>query len=57
MCYTLLSVISRHQVNPGIAYWTAVKTILKYLRRTKDMFLIYEGEPELVVRGYADASF
>jgi hypothetical protein len=39
-----LSVISRHQINPGIAHWTVVKTILKYLRRTNDMFLVYEGD-------------
>ena len=30
--------------------------ILKYLRRTKDMFLIY-GDSELKVRGYTNASF
>jgi hypothetical protein len=52
-----LSVASRHQVNPGFAHWTVVKTILKYLRKSKDMFLIYGGETELVVRGYTDASF
>jgi Reverse transcriptase (RNA-dependent DNA polymerase) len=52
-----LSVTSRHQANPGIAHWIVVKTILKYLRMTKDMFLIYGGETELVVRGYTDASF
>ncbi|GKC06803.1 hypothetical protein Tco_0998413 [Tanacetum coccineum] len=26
------------------AHWTAVKSILKYLRNTKDMFLVYEGD-------------
>ena len=34
-----------------------MKNILKYLKRTKEMFLVYGGEEELVVRGYADASF
>jgi hypothetical protein len=34
-----------------------VKTILKYLRRTNDMFLVYGDEIELVVRGYTDVSF
>ena len=34
-----------------------VKNILKYLKRTKDIFLIYGGEKELVVNGYVDASF
>ena len=34
-----------------------VKNILKYLRMTKDMFLISGGEKELVANGYVDASF
>ncbi|GJQ91150.1 putative retrotransposon protein [Tanacetum coccineum] len=32
-----------NEENPGDAYWTAVKNILKYLRNTKDMFLVYGG--------------
>ncbi|KAK1651410.1 hypothetical protein QYE76_069215 [Lolium multiflorum] len=36
-------------------HW-AVKNILKYLKRTKDMFLCYGGDQELVVNGYTDAS-
>ena len=52
-----LSVTSRYQADPGEGHWTAVKNILKYLRRTKDMFLVYGGEEELVVNGYTDASF
>ena len=38
-------------------HWTTVKNILKYLKRTKDMFLIYGCDEELVVNGYVDASF
>uniref|UniRef100_UPI00200E096E Ty1/Copia family ribonuclease HI n=1 Tax=Escherichia coli TaxID=562 RepID=UPI00200E096E len=52
-----LSMTSRYQSNPGESHWTAVKNILKYLRRTKDAFLVFGGEDELVVRGYTDASF
>ena len=53
-----LSVTSRYQSDPGEGHWIAVKNILKYLRRTKDVFLIYGGlESELVIRGYTDASF
>ena len=33
-----------------------MKCILKYLRRTKDLFLIYGGE-ELKLQGYTDSSF
>jgi len=52
-----LSITSRYQANPGMAHWGAVKNILKYLRRTKESFLVYGGETELVVKGYTDASF
>ena len=52
-----LSATSRYQSDPGDAHWVAVKNILKYLRRTKDSFLIYGGQEDLVVIGYTDASF
>ena len=53
-----LSLTSRYQSDPGEAHWIAVKNILKYLRRTKDAFLVYGGhEDELVVNGYTDAGF
>ncbi|KAL0427785.1 UNVERIFIED_CONTAM: Retrovirus-related Pol polyprotein from transposon TNT 1-94 [Sesamum latifolium] len=51
-----LSVTSRYQACAGEAHWGAVKSILKYLKRTKDMFLIYCGG-ELILEGYSDASF
>nr|GFA70020.1 putative retrotransposon Ty1-copia subclass protein [Tanacetum cinerariifolium] len=34
---------SRFQQNPGDIHWSTVKNILKYLRNTKDMFLVYGG--------------
>ena len=53
-----LSITSRYQSDPGESHWTAVKNILKYLRRFKDMFLVYGGlEDDLVLNGYTDASF
>ena len=52
-----LSCVSRYQADPGKVHWAAVKNILKYLRRTKDMFLVYGGEDELSVRCYIDASY
>ncbi|KAL0367321.1 UNVERIFIED_CONTAM: Secreted RxLR effector protein, partial [Sesamum radiatum] len=55
VAYTL-SVTSRYQACVGEAYWGTVKSILKYLKRTKDMFLIYDGG-ELILEGYSDASF
>ncbi|KAK1683412.1 hypothetical protein QYE76_044260 [Lolium multiflorum] len=52
-----VSLTSRYQSDPGIEHWTAVKNILKYLKRTKDMFLCYGGDQELVVTSYTDASW
>ncbi|GJX62747.1 retrotransposon protein, putative, ty1-copia subclass [Tanacetum coccineum] len=45
--------------NPGEIHWTAVKNILKYLRNTKDMVLLYRVKPEdeLKISCYADANF
>ncbi|GKB60220.1 retrotransposon protein, putative, ty1-copia subclass [Tanacetum coccineum] len=53
------NITSRFQQNPGEPHWTVVKTILKYLRNTKDMFLVYGGNPEaeLRVECYCDAGF
>ncbi|GKE69215.1 retrotransposon protein, putative, ty1-copia subclass [Tanacetum coccineum] len=44
---------------PGESHWTAVKNILKYLRNTKDMFLVYGGNPEAKLRVdcYCDNGF
>ncbi|GKA13017.1 hypothetical protein Tco_0692563 [Tanacetum coccineum] len=44
------NITSRFQQNPGELYWTAVKNILKYLRNTKDMFLVYGGNPKAELR-------
>ena len=53
-----LSIMSRYQSDLGKSHWIAIKNILKYLRRTKDAFLLYGGqEDELVINGYTDASF
>nr|GEV61072.1 hypothetical protein [Tanacetum cinerariifolium] len=38
------NVTRRFQQNPGDLHWTTVKNILKYLRNTKDMFLVYGGD-------------
>ncbi|GJS71164.1 retrotransposon protein, putative, ty1-copia subclass [Tanacetum coccineum] len=47
------------QQNLGEIHWTAVKTILKYLRNTKDMVLVYGAKPKAEMKGpcYAEASF
>ena len=52
-----LSMVNRYQGNPGRAHWTVVKNILKYLRRTKEWFLILGGSDDLRVRRYSDVGF
>ncbi|GJR89450.1 retrotransposon protein, putative, ty1-copia subclass [Tanacetum coccineum] len=53
------NIISRFQQNPGDDHWTVVKNILKYLRNTTDMFLVYGGDMkrELRVSCYTDAGY
>ena len=55
IAYTL-GIVSRFQADPREDHWKAVKNILKYLRRTKDIFLVYGGS-DLKLEGYSDASF
>jgi hypothetical protein len=53
-----LSLMSHYQSNPGMSHWTVVKNILKFLRRTKDMVLVYGGSNvELDVKGYVSTSY
>ncbi|GKA22709.1 retrotransposon protein, putative, ty1-copia subclass [Tanacetum coccineum] len=53
------NITSQFQQNPGELHWTTVKNILKYLRNTKDMFLVYGGDMkrELRVSCYTDAGY
>ena len=43
--------------DPAVDHWTTVKFILRYLKRTKEMFLGYGGDKEFIVKSYVDASF
>nr|GFB25171.1 retrotransposon protein, putative, Ty1-copia subclass [Tanacetum cinerariifolium] len=53
------NLVSRYQQNPGKLHLVAVKHILKYLRNTRDMFLMYAGKPntELDVTSFCDTSW
>ncbi|GJW04297.1 retrotransposon protein, putative, ty1-copia subclass [Tanacetum coccineum] len=53
------NITSRFQQNPGELHWTTVMNILKYLRNTKDMFLVYRGDmkQELKVSCYTDDGY
>nr|GEW33240.1 hypothetical protein [Tanacetum cinerariifolium] len=53
------NITSWFQQNPGELHWTVVKNILKFLRNTKDMFLVYGGNSKVKPRVdcYCDAGF
>ncbi|KAK0594609.1 hypothetical protein LWI29_023351 [Acer saccharum] len=55
ICFAV-GVASRYQSNPGLDHWVAVKTILKYLRRTRNYTLVYSGQ-DLIPLGYTDSDF
>lgn len=55
ICFAV-GMVSRYQKNPGQGHWTAVKHILKYLKRTKDYMLVYQGD-SLVPLGFTDSDF
>ena len=52
-----LDVASRFQIDPRDDHWKAIKNILMYLKRTKDIFLIYGGGSELKLERYTDSNF
>ena len=55
ICYAV-GMVSRFQSNPGPDHWTAVKNILKYLRRTRNYMLVFSSI-DLKIIGYTDSDF
>jgi len=47
---------NRFQSNPGLQHWDAVKRILRYINRTVNLRLYYQGEV-LELRSYSDADW
>ena len=52
----IVGIVSRDQSNTGLDNWSAVKNIIKYLRRTNDIILIYGCDDMVLVR-YASSDF
>ena len=55
--YLAISLARGYNSDPGVDHWTTVKIILRYLKRTKEMFLGYGGDKEFVIKSYVDACF
>ena len=54
--YYVVKMVSLYLENPGIMRWKAVKSILRYLKGTKDYSLCYQGK-KLCLVGYSDANW
>ena len=52
VCF-VVGMVSRYQSNLRPEHWTAVKHIIKYLKRTKNYMLVYYSD-ELIPVGYTD---
>ena len=55
ICF-VVDVDGRYQFNPKQERWTVVKYILKYLKKTQDLMLVYQVH-SLVPLGYKDSDF
>ena len=51
-----LGLVSRYQSDPGENHWKVIKIIIKYLRNTKDQWLVY-GKIDLKFMRFIDSSF
>ena len=51
-----LGVVSRYQLDLDENHWKVAKIILKYLRNTKDQWLVYQ-ESDMKLMGYTDFNF
>ena len=51
-----VSITSRYQSNPNKEHWITVKNILKYLRKTQAIFLVFE-RGVLWVQKFIDSDF
>lgn len=53
-----LSVLSWFMADPGKVHWLALKGMLKYLKRTMELGLLYKrGETDFLLQGYVDSDY
>ncbi|KAA0046448.1 gag/pol protein [Cucumis melo var. makuwa] len=48
--YYAVGIVGRYQSNLRLDHGTAIKIILKYLRRTRDYMLVYEAKDLILIR-------
>ncbi|KAM2043175.1 hypothetical protein ACFXTI_036479 [Malus domestica] len=50
-----VSVLGRFQSNPGNTHWTAAKKVLRYLKKTRNLALVYRQVEQLEMVAYSDS--
>ena len=53
----MVGVMSQFMQNPGPAHWEGLKRIINYLRSTKDLWLTFGGQKEMMVEGFCNADW
>ena len=56
ICYAV-GLVSRYQSNSDQKHWMVVKRILRYLKRTSDYMLCYQGKKDLRLIGYSNVDW
>lgn len=52
-----VSVLSRELHAPTIAHWELAKRVIRYLKGTKDIGIVFQGKMSLPIVGYSDADY
>ncbi|XP_074336687.1 secreted RxLR effector protein 161-like [Apium graveolens] len=52
-----VNVVSRFMGDPGKEHWQVVKRVLRYLKGTSDVALIYGGDIECLVIGFSNSDY
>nr|XP_010912064.1 uncharacterized protein LOC105038071 [Elaeis guineensis] len=52
-----VSIVSRYMDKPGKAHWSAVKWILRYIKGTSKLGLIFTAQSNCIVTGFCDSDY
>lgn len=52
-----VSVLAKHNMNPGERHWEQVKYALRYLKKTQKVGLVYRGSEQMELWGYVDSDY
>ena len=53
----MVNFLARHSATPTKRHWVGIKTILRYLNRTRDLGLFYSRSQDTILLGYTHAGY